>query len=177
MSLNTTKLIIFSFFPLFLSACVAQNVQDFDKLQAAKARVELGLGYLAQQNSTQAKLNLDRALKYAPDYYLVHSAMAYFYQMQGEQGLAEKSYLTAIKLDKNQGDVLNNYGAFLCSQGKFTQAYSQFEAALAMPNYYQQADTHENFILCALSEKNKELTQKHLFQLEKLSPERAVKFK
>ena len=36
-------------FPFLFSACVSQQVSpDFDKQQAAKARVELALGYLQQ---------------------------------------------------------------------------------------------------------------------------------
>ena len=163
-------------FSLFLSACVSQTAnQDFDKQQAAKARIELGLGYLNQQDMPQAKLNLDRALAHAPDYYLVHSALAYFYQTQGEIDKANSAYLTAIKLDNKQGDVLNNYGAFLCGQNEFNQAYQYFQQALDTPNYYNQADTYENLALCNLGEKNTALFEKNLAQLEKIAPERAVK--
>ncbi|PJG85657.1 type IV pilus biogenesis/stability protein PilW [Conservatibacter flavescens] len=163
-------------FSLFLSACVSQQTEpDFDKQQAAKARIELGLGYLHQQNITQAKLNLDKALSHAPNYYLVHSALAYFYQMQGETEKADSAYRTAIKLDSKQGDVLNNYGAFLCGQGEFEQAYQRFQQALNTPNYYHQADTYENLALCNLSAKNTALFQQNLAQLEKIAPERAAK--
>ncbi|TID28878.1 hypothetical protein JO83_01810, partial [Avibacterium paragallinarum] len=88
-------------FSLFLSACVSSplNKQDFDKQQAAKARVELGIGYLEQNELGLAKQNLDKALAYAPNYYLVHSALAYFYQLQGENTRAENAYLKALKLD------------------------------------------------------------------------------
>ncbi|PVX38789.1 type IV pilus assembly protein PilF [Pasteurella langaaensis DSM 22999] len=165
-------------FILFLSACVSSGHNaDFDRQQAAKARVELAIGYLNQQAWSQAKLNLDKALSYAPDYYLVHSAFAYFYQQQGDVELAQKAYIKAIDLDKNQGDVHNNYGAFLCSQGEFDNAYSQFQAALASPQYYQQADTYENLVLCAYSQNNLARAQENLLQLEKISPQRAAQLK
>jgi len=150
---------------------------DFDRQQAAKARVELAIGYLNQHEFSQAKLNLDKALRYAPDYYLVHSALAYFYQQQGHTELAKQAYIKAIDLDKNQGDVYNNYGAFLCSQGEFESAYAQFQAALASPQYYQQADTYENLALCAYSQNNLVQVQENLVQLEKLSPQRAAQLK
>lgn len=78
---------IFTFiiFSLFLSACVSQpTTVRFNKQQVAKARIELGLGYLKLRNFSQAKLNFDKALFYQPDYYLVHSAFAYLYQLQGD---------------------------------------------------------------------------------------------
>ena len=163
-------------FSLFLSACVSQtDVADFDKQQAAKARVDLGLAYLTQNNKEQAKLNLDKALSYAPDYYLVHSALAYFYQQQGNLEQARKSYTTAIKLDKKQGDSFNNYGTFLCMQGEFGNAYEQFKQALNSPNYYHQADTYENMALCAQAEKNQTLYLESVAQLEKIDPSRAQK--
>ena len=48
-------------FPFVFSACVSQSSVDFNKQQAAKARVELALGYLQQNDFVQAKLNLDKA--------------------------------------------------------------------------------------------------------------------
>ena len=43
---------------------------------------------------------------------LVHSALAHFYQLQGDTEKAKQAYLQAIKLDDKQGDVYNNFGAF-----------------------------------------------------------------
>ena len=39
---------------------------SFDKEDAAKSRLLLGLGYLHNNNYPQAKFNLDKALEYAP---------------------------------------------------------------------------------------------------------------
>ena len=59
-------------FPLLFSACVSQNdTVAFNKQRAAKARVELALGYLQQNNLPQAKQNLDKALEHDKNYYLV----------------------------------------------------------------------------------------------------------
>ncbi|PJG84142.1 type IV pilus biogenesis/stability protein PilW [Caviibacterium pharyngocola] len=170
------KILLISGIIFFLSACVSgssTNSTDFDRRQAAKARVELGLGYLNQGDTALAKLNLDKALSYAPDYYLVHSALAYFYQRQGDTQRAQEAYLSAIKADSQQGDVLNNYGAFLCAQGEYSQAYQQFRQALDTPNYYNQADTYENMALCASAEKNTALYRQYLDLLSKQAPERA----
>lgn len=164
-------------FPFLLSACVSHSdTSNFDKQAAAKARVELALGYLQQQNGSQAKLNLDKALSYAPKYALVHAALAYFYQQQGDMERAKQAYLTAIKLDDKQGDVLNNFGAFLCAQGEYQAAYKQFTQALNSPQYYHQADSYENLALCALSAKDQKIYQENLTALEKIAPERAKRF-
>ena len=158
-------------FPFVFSACVSQSSVDFNKQQAAKARVELALGYLQQNDFIQAKLNLDKAIEHDERYYLVHSALAHFYQLQGDTEKAQQAYLQAIKLDDKQGDVYNNFGAFLCGQGEFEQAYSQFNAALAAPNYY------ENIALCAFAGKQTDVYQQALDKLRQVDPSRAEKLR
>ena len=153
-------------FPFVFSACVSQSSVDFDKQQAAKARVELALGYLQQNDFVQAKLNLDKALEHDERYYLVHSALAHFYQLQGDTEKAKQAYLQAIKLDDKQGDVYNNFGA-----------YSQFNAALAAPNYYHQADTYENMALCAFAGKQTDVYQQALDKLRQVDPSRSEKLR
>ena len=157
--------------------CVSQSSVDFNKQQAAKARVELALGYLQQEDFVQAKLNLDKAFEHDDRYYLVHSALAHFYQLQGDTEKAKQAYLQAIKLDDKQGDVYNNFGAFLCGQGEFEQAYSQFNAALAAPNYYHQADTYENIALCAFAGKQTDVYQQALDKLRQVDPSRVEKLR
>lgn len=163
---------------LLLTACVSSAPNGtFDKQQAAKARVELAIGYLYQQDLAQTKLNLDKALSYAPDYYLVHSALAYFYQKQGLIEQADQAYIKSIDLNPEQGDVLNNYGTFLCEQGHFERAYTQFRQALNTPNYYHQADTFENLALCAYAQNNPMIYQENIQKLEKIAPARAMQLK
>ena len=99
-------------FSFCFSACVSQSSVDFNKQQAAKARVELALGYLQQNDFVQAKLNLDKALEHDERYYLVHSALAHFINYKAIRKKPKQAYLQAIKLDDKQGDVYNNFGAF-----------------------------------------------------------------
>ncbi|OOF71071.1 type IV pilus biogenesis/stability protein PilW [Rodentibacter caecimuris] len=166
--------VIFSF---FLSACVLQYpaVNSDKKQQAAKARIELALSYLYQNQFELAKLNLDKALGHDANYYLVYSAFAYFYQRQGEVEKARQAYLTSIKLDAKQGDVHNNFGVFLCSQQEYEKAFEHFYLALSASNYYSQADTYENIALCAFAVKQLDIFRQALQSLQKLDAQRAQK--
>lgn len=161
--------------PFILSACVSQS-SSFDHQAAAKARVELALGYLQQNNPQQAKINLDKALQHDKNYYLVHSALAHYYQKQGEIENAQREYEVALKLDESQGDLHNNFGTFLCGQNQFKQAQQQFEQALAAPNYYHQADTFENMALCAYSANEMAIFHEALQKLRQIDGKRAEKF-
>ena len=158
-----------------LSACVTQHHLDFDKQQAAKARVELALGYLQQNDLVQAKLNLDRALVHAPNYYLVHSALAHFYRLQGDNENARREFNQALKMDASHGDGHNNYGAFLCAQGEYEKAFEQFNQALISANYYHQTDTLENMTLCAQAAGQQERYQESFNKLQKMDVARAQK--
>ncbi|QPB42999.1 type IV pilus biogenesis/stability protein PilW [Rodentibacter haemolyticus] len=164
-------------FPLIFSACVSQtsSSDDFNKQQAAKARVELALGYLHHNNFPQAKQNLDKALEHDKNYSLVHSAFAHFYQLQGDVISARESYLQAIKLNDKQGETYNNFGAFLCGQGEFEQARQAFEQALSSPRYYHQADTYENLALCARAFNQKDIYQQAVDKLRQIDEYRAEK--
>lgn len=143
-----------------LSGCVTQTTikgsdkpvfqNQFDPVEAAKTRIALGLNYLKNGDTSQAKFNLERAMKYAPDFADAHNSMAYYYQVVKEPGLAQQSYLRAIEIDKNNPDTLNNYGAFLCKLGEYDQAVHYLYQAIAIPSYIRVAETYDNLGVCAL---------------------------
>ena len=77
---------------LGLSACVTENYEN-DKTQPivqnqsskndmALTRISLGLGYLKMGNTTQAKLNLEKAKFHAPNLVQVHTAFAHYYDFR-----------------------------------------------------------------------------------------------
>lgn len=120
-----------------------------DYHKAALVNVELGLGYLSQGQIARAKTKLTHAIKLAPSLSEVRSAMAYFWEMTGEYKESEISHKKAIRLAKQKGAAYNNYGAFLCRQGRFTEAERAFMRALEDKNYARTAEVYENAGLCA----------------------------
>ncbi len=159
-----------------LSACTSsiQPVQESNRLETVKARLNLALAYLEQQDYPKAKLNIDRAIKHDPNDYLPYSVLAYYYQSIQDSPNAEAAYQQAIKLSHSRPDVLNNYGTFLCEKGNFKSAYTQFERAIqSKQSYYHQADSLENIVKCAQKEGNAEKAQMVLKELAKLDLNRA----
>ncbi|MDX1705329.1 type IV pilus biogenesis/stability protein PilW [Pseudidiomarina sp.] len=142
---------------LLLSGCVSQRTvdgesqptQQLDEQEAARVRLALGLQYLRSQNYQLAKANLERARDYTPDNPAVHTGLAYYYQQVKDFKRAEQYYRSAIKLNPDDGDTLNNLAVLLCSQGQYKEALAYFNEAVSQPEYVKVASTWQNAATCA----------------------------
>lgn len=142
-----------------LASCVTEpsdksfrGAGEFDAQEAAKTRVSLGLTYLKNGNFSQAKFNLDKALEFAPKSGEAHYAMAFYYQQVDEYERADSYYISAIDYSRNDPDVLNSYGAFLCQQSKYEKAKQFFLRAVDDKSYISAAETFENLAICTHSQ-------------------------
>lgn len=162
-------ILLSSLFTLFACSHSVNNKPLSANAAAAKTRVELGLAYLSQGNPALAKANLDKALQHTPNDYLPYLGLAYFYQHTQQLKLAGEYYQKALSLSPENGDVLNNYATYLCSQRQFDTAFNFFEQALNSKAYYHFADTYENIAICAVLAGDQNKTEQALTQLEKYS--------
>lgn len=165
----------YKFLGLFLASfiLVACNSTQYNS-EAGKARLNLALAYLEQNELVKAKQNLDKSLEHDPSNYNTHLALAYYYQKINNFTLADKEYHKALTYSEQAPTVLNNYGTFLCTEKKYTKAYEMFNKALESDKaYYNQGDTLHNIIICALEENNPEEYYQALTKLEKIDPNRA----
>ncbi|MEW6998970.1 type IV pilus biogenesis/stability protein PilW [Colwelliaceae bacterium BS250] len=145
-----------------LSACVTQNFaedkpvvdRDYNNTQVAVTRISLALSYLNKGHMTQAKSNLEKAKKLAPNMPEVYTAFAHYYEKVGEYDKAEASYNEALSLDENSADTLNNLGVFLCRQSRVDEAEQAFLKAIEVPTYVRVSESYENIALCYLKENN-----------------------
>lgn len=123
---------------------------DVDPISMSESRIALGLGYLEQENMVRARENLELAIQHAPNYYRARLSMAHYYEKVGETDEARAQYKKALRLDSNNGNVLNNYGTFLCKQGNYDQADRYFNRAIKQPFYYLVSASYENAGICAM---------------------------
>ena len=148
---------------VFFTGCVTQNYEN-DKStpvienestnnEIAMTRISLGLGYLKMGNTTQAKLNLEKAKRFAPKLVQVHTAFAHYFDSVGEPEQAITSYETALSIKSDDADTLNNYGVFLCKQERYQDAEKQILKAIAQPSYILVSQSYENLALCQLKAK------------------------
>ena len=165
------KFIAISAALMSLSACVTQNYEnsntpvvqnDSTNTEIAMTRISLGLGYLKMGNTTQAKLNLEKAKRFSPELVQVYTAFAHYYETVGEDDLTIASYEKALSLKPDDADTLNNYGVFLCRKDKLSEAETQFLKAIAVPSYLLVSQSYENLALCQLKAPNFDKAQTYL---------------
>lgn len=142
-------------FAVTLTGCVTvESTQNPERLAApkerAEARIELGIGYLHQGNMVKARENLEKALDHLPSYYRAQLSMAHYFEKVGEKEAATEMYETALKQHPRNGNVLNNYGTFLCKHGNYAKADEYFNKAIEQPYYYLTSASYENAAFCAL---------------------------
>ncbi|MDW1628196.1 type IV pilus biogenesis/stability protein PilW [Vibrio sp. Y176] len=152
-------LILLSQFALVGCVTVKEDgspVVKADPVAMAESRIALGLGYLDGGNMIRAHDNLQQALNHAPQYYRAQLSMAHYYETVGEDIKAEQMYKRSLRQHTKNGNVLNNYGTFLCKRGDFEKADQMFNRAIEQPYYYLIPASYENAAFCALKSQDKD---------------------
>nr|XP_042899356.1 protein O-mannosyl-transferase TMTC1 [Parasteatoda tepidariorum] len=104
----------------------------------AKAHYNLASLYIRRKRVEVAEKYLLKSIQLDPEFVPAISALASVYADAGEDRTedAERLYVWAISLDPDDADVLNNYGTFLETQGRRSEAMTQYERAMtAKPNH------------------------------------------
>lgn len=140
---------------------VEKSKADYHK--AALLNVEMGEAYLAQGQITRAKQKFIHALELKPKLPEAHTSIGYFYETVGDIPEAEDHYKQAISLSTgSKGRFYNNYGTFLCRQGRYKEADKAFNSALKDKQYIKTAEVFENAGLCSLKHADMVKAQEYL---------------
>lgn len=106
---------------------------ETDSARRARIRLELASAYFSQGQAATALDEVKRALAVDPELVAGYNLRGLIYASLGEPVLAENSFQRALSLKRDDADVLQNLGWFLCQQKRFDEALRQFRAALASP--------------------------------------------
>jgi type IV pilus assembly protein PilF len=133
-----------------LQACVAVDPGPTQNEKASDINVELGMGYLRQNNLELASQKLTKALRQNPESASANNAYAILQDRLNQLELAEKHYKKATKLDRNNSSAANNYGVFLCNNGRERESEKYFLQALDNPLYSTPEYAYTNAARCLL---------------------------
>lgn len=128
----------------FSSSSSKQN-----KSAAAQSNVALAQAYLQRGDYTTAKEKLDKALRQQPNYPDAHTLLGLLHERQQQPEQAGEHYARAAKLAPGQGAAQNNYGAWLCRNGRVAESFDYFERALKDSNYPTPVSALSNAGVCA----------------------------
>ena len=147
----------------------ASDATAVDKL--ASIRLELAIGYYQAGNYDVALDEVKKALAASPDLADAYGVRALIYTAMDEMVLADENYQRAMRLAPNNPELRNNYGSFLCQNGRYDQGLAQFEAALKNPRYYSPVKAMVNAGGCANRAAKYDVAERYLLDALKLEPE------
>ena len=134
---------------LLAGGCAGTSVQDEKIRGAAQDNVKLGLQYMQEGMNQVAMEKFRKALRQDPDLPSAHNAIAVLHESLGQIDQADHHFQRAVRLGGGGPRAHNNYGAFLCRQGRWEEAESQFVAAAADPLYETPELVYANAGICA----------------------------
>ncbi|WP_329867542.1 type IV pilus biogenesis/stability protein PilW [Stenotrophomonas hibiscicola] len=122
---------------------VRRQVRLQDLLALAARDMQVG-------NLDAAERKAREALKLAPDSPDALLLLAGIDERRGRSQQAGESFRRAAEQAPQRGDILNNYGAWLCQQGRPAESLAWFDRALQAPGYATPAESQANAGSCAL---------------------------
>ena len=145
-----------------LQACVAVDPGPTKNERASAVNVQLGIGYLQQNNLVLASEKLNKALRQNPKSAAAHNAFAILQDRLKQLDKAEYHYEKATSLDPGDSQAANNFGAFLCRNGRELEAEEHFLRAVKNPLYNTPEYPYTNAALCLIKIKQTEKAKEYL---------------
>lgn len=141
-----------------------------DAQKRAGTHLQLAIDYFEQRQMNVALDEIKQALSAYPDFPDAYSLRALVYMDMGETRLAEDNFRSAMKLAPQNPDLSNNYGWFLCQNGRPAESIAFFEAALKNRAYQSPAKAMNNAGLCSLKLKDNAAAERYFVQAFKYEP-------
>lgn len=139
---------------LLLTGCVTTSdsalTRRADPDKAVERYVQLGLEYIKRNDLVRARKHLTRALEIDEENASAHGALGLIYHEDGENDLAEASFINALKYDSKYTQGRTYYGAFLYASQRYAEALEQFIIASKDMSYQSRDQIFTNIALCSI---------------------------
>lgn len=137
----------------------------------ADIRIQLAIEYYQQGRNDIALDEVKQALVANPEFADAYGLRGLIYMAMGEKGLAEDNFQRAIKLAPDNPDLANNYGFFLCQNGRAPQSLAYFDQALHHRLYQAPVRALNNAGACSQKAKDIERAERYLLEALRLDAE------
>jgi type IV pilus assembly protein PilF len=154
---------------VLLSACGTtsskpKSDEPSEARKAAETNTSLGRQYIERRQYEIALEKLKRAVAYDKTYAPAHTLLGVLYETLGQVKEAGKEYKLAVEYDPDDGDVNNNYAAYLCNQAEGKRAEEYFQTAFRDPFYATPQVAYANAGICALGLNDLDKAERYLRQ-------------
>lgn len=136
--------------------------------------LSLALNYLDAGNLQGSLIRAQKALHTDPKSADVHLAIGMIHDRMGNQDLASAAFARALKLDPEDGNVHNTYGAWLCQHQTAAEAEPHFQKALLNPGKSSTRNILLNAGRCAYKAGELDKSEQHLRAALEKSPAHAA---
>lgn len=136
---------------MLLAACASVNTRPTarEELTPAQINVQLSLGHWRNHQPRLALDKINAALEQDPRLGAAHNLAGLIYDRLGLAKRADWHFKRAVTLDPDDASAHNNYGLFLCNQGRLAQAERHLLAAADNPSNPAPEVAYTNAGLCA----------------------------
>lgn len=133
-----------------VEVAVSRQTAISNEQQRAKVHADLGRLYLLDGRYEialeEARIALEADQAYAP----AHNLRALVYMTIGKNELAEDSFRRALSLARNDPEINNDYGWFLCQTGRVKASMAHFQVAISNPLFQHPIKPLTNAGRCTL---------------------------
>lgn len=159
-----------------LAACGASKTHNtrpndpYGSLSQSDIYVRKGIQYMEAGNYEVALQDLTRAAELDGRNSEAYNALAVLYQRLDQPADAEREFKKALSANSENFGVRNNYGRFLCGQGRYAEAMSQFREVIGSKLYNSPWIALTNAGICARSAGQKGEAEQYLRQALEYDP-------
>jgi type IV pilus assembly protein PilF len=143
----------------------------------SNTRMELAAAYLGRNQPTDALDQVKQALQAKPDNPAAYGLRGLIYAALGDNDKADESFHRAMQLAPHDGDLMHNFGWYLCQTRRFAEADAEFARAIAEPSYRQVPRTMLVVGICQVragKPQDAERTLSRAYELDPANPTIAV---
>ncbi len=135
-----------------MTSCAQRLVgKEVDSDLVAQKYIEAAKAYIEENNTRQALSHLKKAETYQSKSVELFHTYALLYRLEGDSEREEFYYKKALREDKHDSRVKNNFGSFLCYHKKSKKGLKLLREATEDYSYEGRAESFVNRGVCELS--------------------------
>lgn len=139
-------------------------------VESARVHTELGAEYFRLKRYDVALEEFTTATERSPSYALAYNGLGLVHAALGDRSRAETAFKRAIQLQPGNSESHNNYGRFLCDQGRYDDSQKEFLLAVKNPLYKTPQIAYYNAGVCALRSKQKPEAETYFAKAVQVDP-------